>query len=121
MDTQLEIKNARIKSTHLGFEHGSIFTCTLFLDYGGLSQGFGGYIFDRVIKKDDKFVRREGAAFGAEFIRRVLEVAGASSWETLPGKSIRVKAEFTKIHAIGHYLKDDWLNPEELAKKMRDE
>ena len=101
----IKIKNAQITSTALTIEDHGILTAWIHLDYGGVHQGFGGWS----LESDSKFC--------SAFIRRVLEIAGVSSWEKLPGKSVRVKAEHNKIHAIGHYLNDEWFSPEELANE----
>ena len=110
----VEIKNAKIESTMLGFEDHGVFTCFIYLDYGGAGQGFGGYTLHT-----DHSDEREGVIknYGTEFISRILKVVGVEKWEQLPGKHIRVKAEHNKIHAIGNILKDDWFNPQDLVKK----
>lgn len=105
----MEIKNAIIKSVSLGYEDlYRIFTCSLILDYGGERQVFGGYSLDTYNKELDK---RIGTAYGLEFIINILETVGVDKWEELKGKSIRVKADYEKIYAIGHYLKDIWFKP----------
>jgi hypothetical protein len=112
----IEIKNARITGTFLGVEDHGIFTTFLYLDYGGGRQGFGGYTLDKPIPGDG--YARVGRAAGITWLMRVLEVVGVESWEALPGKYVRVKADTTKVHAIGHMLKDEWFDPAEvLAEK----
>ena len=105
-----EIKNALIVSTSLGKEDHGIMTCFLHLDYGGSGQGFGGYSFQ--CGKDNQV---KGSAFGMDFIMEILRVVGAPSWEKLPGMHIRVKAEHSKVHGIGHIIKDVWFHPQELS------
>jgi hypothetical protein len=106
-ETTMETKNAKIKSTHLGLEGHNIFTCLLNLDYGGSCQGFGGHS----LKFDQ---------YGIEYLNRILKTIGVRSWEELPGKMIRVKADNCKVHAIGHIIEDRWFNPEDdLAKGTR--
>ena len=107
-----KIKNARIESTMLGTEDHGIMTAWLMLDYNGVGQGFGGYGFDNPIKNEyGGFRKREGIAWGMEYIIRVLKVVGVTKWEDLPGKFIRVKCTHTGILEIGNILKDEWFNP----------
>ena len=53
-----------------------------------------------------------------EIIKSILDVVDVEEWEDLPGKHVRVKAEHTKVHAIGNILEDKWFDPKELAKKF---
>ena len=96
-----ESKNAKIASTMLGIEDHGIMTCMLTLDYGGVSQGFGGY--------DLKY-----GPYGVKFLREILETVGVSEWEDLPGKYIRVVSDHGKVHRIGHITEDRWFTPESL-------
>lgn len=100
----MEIQNAIIESTSLGYEGHGIMTCFLYLKYGGSSaQGFGGYNLK--------------GEFGMKFIEEVLKIVGVDSWEKLPGKYIRVKYEGkwnSPITAIGNMLEDNWFNPKDL-------
>lgn len=103
------IKNAVITSTQLGHEDHGILTCFLNLDYGGVGQGFGGYGLDRYCKETE---RRLGTAYGLAFIMRILDVLEVANWENLTGEHCRVDAEHSKIHGIGHILKDKWFYPQ---------
>jgi len=98
-----EIKNAKIESVYLGFEGHGILTCYLNLDYGGVAQSFGGY-------------QMKNPNYGMEFIERVLRVVGVESWEQLPGKTIRAKADNVKVYGIAHILRPEWFHPEDLVK-----
>ena len=89
-------------------ERNACMTFYLFLDYGGDGQD------------DEETKTRHGTAYGTEAIRRVLETVGVSRWEKLPGTPVRARAEHNKIHAIGHYLKDQWLDLGELGKEYRE-
>lgn len=102
-----EIKNAKIEYTMLGLEDHGIFTATVGLDYGGSGQGFGQYC----LKGEAAYV----------FISRVLEVVGCEQWEHLPGKPCRVEAEHSKVHKIGHYLRDEWFDPVKEFEKLKKE
>ena len=105
----IETKNAVIESTSLGREHGCM-TFMLILDYGGCGQGAGGYVLDGWNAKEQK---RTGWVHGITLLSEIMDVVGVERWEDLKGKHIRVKAEHNKVHAIGNFLKDDWLNFEE--------
>ena len=116
MNTQ--IANARISKTMLGFEDHGIFTCYVFVDGEGWGCGFGGYALD-VWNKERKSGRgeREGTAYGAQFIVSILRTLEIDSWEKLPGTPVRVETEGIggRILRIGHYLKNRWFDPKELA------
>ncbi len=97
----VEVKNAVIRGTHLGEEGHGIMTCYLRLAYGEHGgQSFGGYGFDNIETN-----------FGIEFIKSILKVVGVDNWESLIGKHIRVKADMSRIYAIGNIIKDDWFEP----------
>lgn len=104
-----EVRNARITATTLGVEDHGIFTAFVYLDYGGVAQGFGGYSFDAWDAELERRVARQG--FGVEFIRGVLRVAGVEKWEALPGCHVRVRSTHAKVYALGHILRDDWFSP----------
>ena len=122
--TETNIKNARIESTTLGFEDHGIFTYWVMLDFGGSGQGFGGYGLDEP-RTDGagKYLGRRGTVYGCDAIIRLLEVLGVESWEKLKGTPVRVKGGGlfgnTAIEAIGHYLKDEWLNLKTLAQEHK--
>ncbi len=112
-----EIKNAKITSTMLGREDHGILTAFVYLDYGGASQGFGGYAFDGYDKATKE---RYGHRFGMDFIAAVLATVGVETWEKLPGKVCRVRADFGKVYTLGNFLTDTWFDPEELFAKLKE-
>lgn len=114
----MRIQNAKITGTMLGFEDHGIFTFMISLDYGGSGQGAGGYALDGW---DEKTKSRKGWKFGIDFISRILAVVGVETWESLPGKSIRVKSDFNKVLAIGNFLEENWLDFDEFMAGCLDE
>lgn len=110
----IETMNAKIRSTTLGREDHGIFTAFLNLDYGSSGQSFGGYALDEWCGPRSAEGRRVGTAYGMEFIAEILRTLEVESWEKLPGTVCRVRCEHSKIHAIGHFLKDQWFDPSEL-------
>lgn len=102
----VEIKNAVITKATFDTERG--LSAWLHLDYGGSGQGFGGYM----LYGPKGWKAHEGSPnIAGHFIWRVLEIAGVDDWSKLAGRTIRVKAEHGKVHAIGHIIKDDWFDP----------
>ncbi len=75
----------------LGIEDHGIPTFFLYLDYGGASQGFGGFTLSSV-----------------DQIIELLKIVGVEKWEDLKGKHVRVKSQHGNILALGHFLKDHW-------------
>lgn len=103
----VETKNAAISKAEIFIEDHGYLTAFLYLDYGGTSKGFGGYN-----------IGCTGANYAGLFIRKCLETVGVSNWDSLRGKTIRVKAERGKVHEIGHIIQDKWFNPSEEIKRI---
>lgn len=94
-----EIVNMQIVDTYLGLDGRNNFMFTLSLSNDdGLGCGFGGWSLGRA---------------GSDMLRAVLETVGTDSWETLPGKYVRVVFEDQRSVAIGHITKNKWLNLQE--------
>lgn len=116
------VKNAIIESTTLDMGDRGLLTAWLHLDYGGLHQGFGGsaLYLPKSYKHHNESCQLN---FAGHWLFRVLEIAGVESWDKLKGKSIRVQLDKDglggNIQAIGHIINDDWFNPEDDFKNMK--
>lgn len=100
----MESRNAVIESASLSTADYGCLSSFIHLNFGDSSgQGFGGYsLYSPAHKRD----------VAGYWIWRVLQIAGVSEWKDLPGKTVRVKHTWNKVHSIGHIVKDDWFTPE---------
>jgi hypothetical protein len=105
-----EIKtcNAVITSATITNDDHGLLSAWISLDYGGSGQSFGGYAL--YLPKSFRH-HKVDSGYAGHFIWRVMEVADVSEWSKLKGKTVRVKREHSKVHAIGHIVKDDWFDP----------
>lgn len=108
-------RNAKIRSTTLGYEDHGILTCWLNLDYGNSGQSFGGYALDSP-DKDKTDHSRKSDARAMDFLAAILKTVGVDTWEKLPGQYIRVRADHYQVESIGNLLEDKWLTPREFWK-----
>ena len=108
MSIELEVKNAIIKSARISNDDHGLLSSWVDLDYGGSCQAFGG--FSLYLPKDFKHAMSQ-KNYAGHFIWRVMEVAGVERWDQLAGKTVRVRSEHNKVHALGHIVKDDWFDP----------
>lgn len=115
--SDIEIRNAIITDATITNDDHGVLSAWVYLDYGGAGQGFGGYSL--YLPKDFTHHDPSGPNFCGHFFWRVMEVAGVSRWDQLKGKTVRVKAEHSKVHALGHIVKNDWFNPSEDFATMR--
>jgi hypothetical protein len=100
-------KTAIITAAELTIEDRGILTGWLTLDYGGACQGFGGYS----LYLPTGFKHHSIQSCAGHWISRILQVADVSRWSLLKGKTIRVRANYAGVDAIGHIVKDDWFYP----------
>ena len=110
----MEIMNAVIESVEITNDDHGCLSAWLYLDYGGSGQEFGGYAL--YLSKSFDHHNVEGVA--GHFIFRCLEIAGVSKWSQMKGKTVRVKCDHTKVHEIGHIVKDDWFSPADDFKNI---
>ncbi len=114
------IKNAVITGVEITNDDHGLLSAWIYLDCGGSSQGFGGYVL--YLPKDFKHATNQKNYCG-HFIWRVMEIAGVTEWSRLPGKCVRVrgggKYGGAEIEAIGHIIKDDWFWPKDEFEKMK--
>jgi len=114
----VEIRNAVIENATITNDDHGLLSAWVYLDYGGSGQGFGG--FSLYLPKSYAHHDLCGPNYCGHFIWRVMEVAGVSRWDQLKGKTVRAKCEHSKVHALGHIVKDDWFNPYEDFDRMRE-
>jgi hypothetical protein len=79
---------AKIRRAYIGIEDHGILVCSLDFDFGGSGQGTGGHALDEPVREDGQFVRREGTAYGMQFIAAVMRAAGVDSWDKVQGRTV---------------------------------
>lgn len=106
--SEIETRNAVITSATINSDDHGLLSAWLKLDYGESAQSFGGYAL--YLPRDYRHSINE-KNYAGHFIWWVMEIAGVGEWKQLAGKTIRVRCEHSKVHAIGHIVKDDWFDP----------
>ena len=109
--TEKKIENVIIEGVMLGFEDHNIMTCMVYVKGDDRNQGFGGYFLDRY---DTQLKRRVGRAYGMEWLMRLMNAVGVRSFNELKGMYVRIEADYYKIYRIGHIVKDQWFDPDDL-------
>lgn len=110
----MEIKNAIIKRAEITSADHGLLTAWIELDYGGCGQAFGGY----GLYLPKSFKHHELKSVAGHFLWRCMEVAEVEKFSQLVGKTVRVKCEHSKVHAIGHIVKEDWFSPADDFKTL---
>ena len=100
------IQNARISSASLRVDRGFAITIWIFVQIEGGGQGFGGYLLSHM--------DRDPSPHLAAWITGLFKLFEVETLEALKGEPCRVDADFGRIYRIGHLLRDDWFDPEEI-------
>ena len=117
-EQNINLMNATITSTYLGYYDKDILTFTLSLGYDDNSgQSIGLYTLNILDKASKK---RVGHPHGIDLISKILDTVGVNCWESLIGKRIRVKQNKRKVYAIGNLLEDNWLNLDDFFKQSKE-
>lgn len=99
-----ETRNAVIRSVYLGFEDHGLLTLMLDLDYGGTGQGFGNY----------NLGAEDAGNYCARWIKGLLKTFEIDELYKLKGKNCRAVATDGGVLKIGHIVKDQWFDPEQI-------
>lgn len=90
---------ATVDHTFLGIEDHGIMTANVDFRWGSAGQGTGHYYLDTPVKDaNGKFLRREGTAYGLDYIMKVLDVFGVYSWEAVTGKKAIILHDSTDAY-----------------------
>lgn len=108
----MEIKNARIEKTQLGYEGRGVFTFLFVLRLDKASVAFGSYPFDFYDKEKKVRICNDKAGEG---IKKLLDVVGVKHWEELDGQCIRFEDPGIgqRITKIGNIVEDKWFDASE--------
>jgi hypothetical protein len=80
----------KIESLDIELARGCILSASVWFDFGGSGQCFGGYCFDEPAPKDENGIsqgERIGGAAGADWIRRLLRVFNVEKLQSIKGKA----------------------------------
>lgn len=81
---------AKIESTSITYESHGILSSYLHCQWDGGGIGVGGYCLDQPKDRDSHDYSRVGTAYGLDYLIRVMETVGVSSWEDLKGSDVIV-------------------------------
>jgi hypothetical protein len=98
----IERQNAIIKSADLRIDRGVFLCLWIFLDYDGAGQGAGGHVLANTERLD------EGSGVMFSHLARLMKTLEVESFAALAKTTCRVEAEHSRVHRIGHFMKDKW-------------
>lgn len=104
------ISNATVESVSLQIDRGFAVTIWLNVKHESGSQGFGGYCLAHV--------DRDPSPHLAAWVVGLMRLFGVERWEDIAGKPCRVDSDFGRIYRVGHFLKDEWFDPEEVHARL---
>ena len=114
---EMNITNGQAGSTVLGFKNAPVFTLSIGITMGAVSQAFGGMTL--------KGKPVEGF-HPIGYLESIMIVFGVKCWEDIYGKFCRCLADPGRMYSIGHLIEDKWLHPNgivvpftELPEEMR--
>lgn len=104
----MNIENAKISGTFLGYDDHGIFTFTLGLTGDGWGVGFGNRALDDYDGRKRERVPQPAAL---NIIPEILKVVGVDRWEELKGKHVRVETNGLgrSVTRIGNLIDNNWL------------
>lgn len=115
--SHIEEVNATISDVKICLDRDVFLSVWVFLDYGDCGgQGFGGYVLGGLpdVAAGNHATQKNLAG---EFLVRCMMAADVLDWKHMVGKTVRVRKEHSKVHAIGHITKKGlWFNPGETFK-----
>ena len=75
----------KVASVDLFIEDHGLLTLYVMLDFGGSTQGFGGFALDEWSKEDD---RRVGTAAGLDLVLQLLALFGVNRLDEIKGRTV---------------------------------
>lgn len=114
-DITTKIEYMKISSVDLSTKDYGCLVMRMWLENEGKIVLFGNAFLGRGYLGADSF---EGSEFGIEYIMRVMDVVGVSSFNDMVGKYIRVEASWGHtVDKIGNITEDKWFSQKEFFVK----
>lgn len=92
--TEYDEQIAKVNRTDFGVEDHGILSINVDFEFGGSSQGTGGYSLDGPTKFSPfkgKYPKdRVGSAWGMEFLHRLMLALDVGEWSDIPGRTVYV-------------------------------